>query len=136
MKQLVFAAFDDLWLVGRYVIVGVFAVVLNIGLLYVFTDILGWWYLASAVTSFVITFLVAFTLQKHFTFRDGGGAYLRQGASYLAIGLMNLVLDAILLFIAVDLLHIWYLGAQIMIMGFLAFVSFLANRHVTFRKET
>jgi putative flippase GtrA len=133
MIQLVAAAFDDLWLVARYVAVGLFAVVLNIGLLYVFTEITGFWYLASAILAFIITFVIAFMLQKHFTFRDGQGAYMRQGTMYFLVGVANLLFDAALLFVAVDLFHVWYLAAQTVIMGFLAFLSFLVNRHLTFR---
>jgi len=132
MRQLITAAFDDLRLVVRYVAVGLFAVVLNIVLLYLFTDMIGMWYLAAAVLAFLITFLVAFILQKHWTFQDGSGAYLRQGTSYFAIGVLNLALDTSLLYIAVDILHLWYLGSQVVIIGLLAFMSFLANRHVTF----
>jgi putative flippase GtrA len=135
MKQLIIGAFDDWYLVGRYVAVGIFAVVFDIGLLYTLADVFGMWYLAAAVIAFVVTFLVAFTLQKHWTFRDSAGGYMRQGASYFIIGVMNLVLDTVFLYIAVDVLHIWYLGAQVVIMGGLAFVSFLANRHITFKLD-
>ncbi len=135
MRQLVFSAFDDLWLVSRYVAVGTFAVALNIGLLFIFKDILDLWYLVAAGIAFIITFISAFLLQKHFTFRDGAGAYRRQGISYLMIGLLNLSLDTALLYIAVDVFGLWYLGAQFMIMAVLAFASFLANRHITFARD-
>lgn len=134
MRQLLITAFDDLRLVARYVAVGLFAVALNILLLYLLTDVAGMWYLAAAVIAFVIAFVVAFLLQKHWTFKDGSGAYVQQGASYFIIGLTNLVLDTALLYVAVDILGLWYLGSQVVIMGFLAFLSFLANRHVTFRR--
>ncbi len=132
MRHFLVSAFDDLWLVARYVSVGVFAVVFDIALLYILTEIVGLWYLAAAVIAFVATFVVAFLLQKHFTFRDGQGAYLRQGTLYFLIGVLNLVLDTMLLYVAVDMLGLWYLGSQCVIMGVLAFLSFLVNRHVTF----
>jgi putative flippase GtrA len=135
MRQLILSAFDDMRLVVRYVAVGVFAVVLDIALLYVLTDMVHLWYLAAAVVAFVITFLFAFTLQKHWTFKDGSGAYLRQGTSYFVIGVLNLLLDTFFLYVAVDIFGLWYLGSQVVIMGFLAFLSFLANRHVTFRSQ-
>ncbi len=135
MRQLILTAFDDMRLVARYVAVGVFAVVLDIALLYVLTDMVHLWYLAAAVVAFVITFLFAFTLQKHWTFKDGSGAYLRQGTSYFVIGVLNLLLDTFFLYVAVDIFGLWYLGSQVVIMGFLAFLSFLANRHVTFRSQ-
>lgn len=135
MRQLILSAFDDMRLVARYVAVGIFAVVLDILLLYLLTDVAHLWYLAAAVIAFIATFLVAFTLQKHWTFRDGSGAYLRQGTSYFVIGVLNLLLDTFFLYVAVDIFGLWYLGSQVVIMGFLAFLSFLANRHVTFRSE-
>ena len=132
MRQIIVSAFDDLWLVSRYVAVGFFAVVLNIGLLYFFAETVGLWYLAAAVVAFIVTFIVAFLLQKHFTFRDGSGAYKRQGLMYFTIGVLNLAIDTALLYVAVDILGFWYLGSQIVIMGLMAGVSFVANRRITF----
>lgn len=132
MKQLVVSAFDDLALVARYVTVGLCAVVLDIGLLYVLTEHAGLWYLISAILAFAVTFVFAFTLQKQWTFKDASGAYVRQGTAYLAIGLANMGLNIVLLYVCVDMLGFWYLGSQVCIMGALAFASFLANRHITF----
>lgn len=132
MRTIILAAFDDLQLVARYVTVGLFAVALDLGLLFVLTEFAGLWYVFSAVVAFAVTFVVAFLLQKHWTFKDGSGAYVRQGTSYLLIGLANMVLSVALLYVCVDILGFWYLGSQVCIMGVLAFASFLANRHVTF----
>ena len=87
MRQLILVAFDDMQLVARYVAVGVFAVVLDIALLFFLTEVAHVWYLAAAVVAFVVTFFVAFTLQKHWTFKDGSGSYMKQGISYFSIGM-------------------------------------------------
>ncbi len=52
----------------KFVIIGGFSAVLDLILLYVFTDILGFYYLVSACMSFNIVLLIAFFVHKKYTF--------------------------------------------------------------------
>ena len=44
----------------KFIIAGGTAAFTDLVLLYIFTDILGWWYLVSAAIAFVIAFFVSF----------------------------------------------------------------------------
>src|SRR3989344_1308256 len=98
----------------KYVISGGTAAAVDLGLLFLLTEIAGIWYLLSAVIAFICSlFTVFFTL----------------------VALFNLGLNTLLLYLAVEVWHVWYLAAQFVIMGALAFMNFVINKTVTFRHE-
>src|SRR3990167_9111853 len=61
------------------------------------------------------------------------------GIKYVISGgtaaVFNLGLNTLLLYLAVEVWHVWYLAAQFVIMGALAFMNFVINKTVTFRHE-
>ena len=122
----------NIWLLIRYGISGVIGIVTNIVTLYILTDLLGIWYLASAVLAFCITLVVTFSLQKYWTFKDHEGEIMTQGVTYTIIALTSLVIGTVSLYVAVDVFKFWYLGSQVVIMCALAGWNFLANKYFTF----
>lgn len=122
----------NIWQLVRYGISGVVGIGVNVSVLYMATELLSVWYLLSAVVAFCVSYAVTFSLQKYWTFKDYSGALVTQGIAYLVIALISLSLDALMLYVAVDVYGFWYLGSQIVIMSMLALFSFLANRSITF----
>jgi len=102
-------------------------------LLYFFTDILGWWYLASFVVSFFIAQSISFTLQKFFTFRDATVGARRvggQAAAFVSLGAFNLLANSALLYALVEYGQFHYLVAQVIISLIIAVWSFLFFRYI------
>ena len=121
----------------RYLISGSTAALVNFSFLYFFTDILGVWYLFSSAMSFVIAFFVSFYLQKFWTFRDGSKDVLgRQMVLYLLIALFNLCLNALLMYVLVDLFGVWYMLAQFFVTGTIALWSFLIYKLFIFNQKS
>lgn len=116
----------------RYGISGVTGICINILTLYILTDIVGLWYLMSAVLAFCVTLIVTFSLQKYWTFKDRDNAFVTQGARYALVALSSLIAGTVLLYVAVDIFGFWYLGSQAVIMFTLAGCTFLANKYFTF----
>ena len=56
--------------IAKYLIAGGIATVVDLGLLYFFTDKLNIWDLYSAIISFVLALGVSFIFQKFWVFRD------------------------------------------------------------------
>ena len=56
-------------------------------------------------------------------------------AWYAIVGILNLVLDPLLLYALVETFDIWYVLAQLLIMSGLAIESYLINRFITFKKD-
>ncbi len=114
---------------ARFVIAGSCAFAINLAALYFFTDIVGIYYLISTVLAFLISFSVSFTLQKFWTFQDSSRDHLHiQLPLYLGMQLTNVSLNAVLMFVFVEYLHIWYLYSQAVISLSLAALIFFLNK--------
>ena len=119
----------------KYVISGSTAAAIDFILLFVLTDLLGIWYLTSAILAYISSFFTSFTLQKFWTFQDQDLKKIRkQFLIYLAVALIGLLLNSIMMYFWVSALHIWYLAAQFITTGILAIGSFAINTTITFKK--
>ena len=127
------ARFDT---VVRYLIAGGIAAGTDLGFLYVFTDVLGIWYLLSAVLAFLIAFVVSFVLQKFWTFGDKNtDVWKSQAALYFIVTSTNLGLNTLLMYLFVDQFGIHYLLSQIIISAGIACESFFVYQIFIFRKN-
>ncbi|MFH1522952.1 MAG: glycosyltransferase [Patescibacteria group bacterium] len=119
----------------KFVISGGTAGTADLILLYVLTDIVGLWYLISATIAFVVAFLISFFLQKFWTFRDNRRTIIyKQLSLYLVVGLTNLSINGAAMYLLVDKFGIWYMLAQVISSGFLAFINFLVYKFIIFKK--
>lgn len=119
----------------RYLISGGTAATVNLSFLYFFTDILGIWYIISAVLSFLIAFLVSFSLQKYWTFKDHSNDGLHSKAfKYFIVTTTNLGINTAGIFIFVHYFHFHYLVAQIIVSIFIAIESYFVY-HYIFKNE-
>ena len=108
----------------------------NLVLLYIFTDIFKIWYLFSSILAFCVAFFVSFFLQKYWTFRDRDQEKIyRQMGLYLAVALTNLGLNTLLMYLSVDLFKIWYLLAQVFVTAVIAVESFLIYKFFIFNRQ-
>ena len=118
----------------KYVVSGGTAAFADIFSLYVLTEWLGLWYLISAGLAFLVAFWVSFFMQKHWTFQDKSAQSHKQATAYFVVAVVNLGINTLLMYALVDLVHIWYLFAQIIIGGLIAFSSFFVYRKFIFKK--
>ena len=120
--------------IGRFMVAGGLATLVNLGLLYVLTDCFLVWYLLSAIISFVTAFFVSFTLQKFWTFGDSSreGMHVQAGI-FLLVAAGNLGLNTLFLYVLVEYALFHYLLAQIIVSVFIAIENFLIYRYVIFR---
>lgn len=117
--------------VGKYVIAGGTASVVNLFFLYIFTDIFGVWYVLSSVFSFIIAFFLSFTFQKFWTFEDRSTKGMHaQAGLYLAVALGNLAFNTGLIYAFVEYFGIHYLLAQIFSGVIVAVESFFIYRGI------
>ena len=120
----------------RFCIAGGFAFSVNLTVLYILTDIFHIYYLVSTVGAFLIAFSISFILQKLWTFKDSSRDRLHiQLPLYLGMQVVSITLNASLMYVFVEYLHIWYLFAQAIIAPMLAIVIFFINRTYIFKKR-
>lgn len=120
----------------RFGISGGTAALLGLVSIYVLTDVLHVWYVVSSTIAFVVTFLVAFSLQEFWTFREKTMSRIPvQSTLSLILGGLNFILNAVLIYVLVDYLHIQYLLAQIIIYAFFGLLDFFIYKLVIFRPQ-
>lgn len=120
----------------KYVIAGGTAATVDLGLLYLLTDIAGFHYLVSATLAFVVAFVVSFTLQKFWTFGDETRDRMHvQATVYFVIAVANVGINAGLMYLFVSVFGIWYFLAQIIAGAAIACYNFLIYRRFVFHKR-
>lgn len=117
--------------VMRFIISGGTAAVVNLALLYTFTDIFGIWYLLSSAVSFMFAFFVSFVLQKYWAFQNDVREKIgRQLPMHLSVALANMVLNLGFLYFFVEVGGIHYILAAIISNIIIAFESYFAFRWI------
>lgn len=118
---------------ARFIVSGVLATTLDIGLLYAGTEFLGMHYLVAASLALVIAYTLSFFLQKRWTFRkEDNDRLLRQALGYAGFVLCSIALNALLLWFFVHELFLWYIAAQLVVSVFIALVSYVVYKNVLF----
>ena len=85
---------------------------------YVSTDIFRLWYLISVIFGQVVGFFVSFYLQKFWTFRDPSKERMeRQFKIFIALVVVNIILNGIFVTMLVEVFDLWYMLAQAIILA-------------------
>ena len=122
--------------ITRFLFSGGFATATNIISLFVLVRFFHIWYLLAAVVAFLLAVVASFVLQKFFTFNDYTRSKTgKQAAFYLGFQVFNLCLNTLLMYVGVDLLHIQYLLAQVLISGGMAVYNFFVYKHLVFTPD-
>ncbi len=125
---------SDPWLLARYIVSGLTAAAIQLGSLALLVEkgILS--HTAAVPVAFVLSAIVAFILQKFWTFghRTIEGMHFQIGL-YMVLLAVALLLNVILMYVFVDLAHMWYVLAQIVTIALVTIVTFLSNKYFVFK---
>ena len=98
----------------RYLFVGGFAAVVNVGMLYIFTDICHIYYIISNVLAFILGLLTNYILSKKFVFQDDVSINkYKEFIIYAIIGVIGLGIDTLFVWIFTDLIMVYYIVSKI-----------------------
>jgi putative flippase GtrA len=112
--------------------IGIVSTLVDTGLLLVFTEYCGIWYLWSAAASYCCGILVSYFLNKHYTFHDTNRHYLSQFAMFAAISGSGLALNLVVMLLAVDLLGFHYLLGKALAIGVSFAWNYTGQSRITF----
>lgn len=120
----------------RFLIAGSIATGTNLGLLYLFTQFFGIWYLISATIAYVISFFLSFVLQKFWTFAHTSLVHTRREMAWYALNnILGLLFDLIGVYLLVEYAHMWYMAAQFIILSMIALWNFFIGRDFIFKNK-
>ncbi len=117
----------------RYLFVGGFAAVVNIGMLYILTDFFNFYYLVSNIISFVLGLLVNYLLSKKFVFQEEISiSQSKEFIIYAVIGIVGLGLDTLFVWLFTDVVKLHYLISKI-ISTFIVFIWNFGARKILYK---
>ncbi len=120
----------------RYVISGGTAALVNWAVLFLLVEFGSMYYLYASILAFVVSIAASFTMHKFWTFQDKPVHDIHvQFSRYAGIIFLSLLLNTVLVYLFVDILHIWYLLAQVAATVVIAVTNFFAYRRFVFRER-
>lgn len=121
----------------RFCIAGAAGVIAYYAALYGLTEYLGVWYIASAAIGFILNTGLNFTLQKLWTFQNKETQMVgRQLVLYVAMTVSFLVGNTVFLYLMVQYLHMWYIGAQMILTVVISILSFIISGRIFKSSQT
>lgn len=112
----------------RYLFVGGFAAVVNIGSLYVFTEICNMYYLIANILGFILGLLTNYFLSKLLVFaKEGNFSKFIEFIIYAIIGVVGLGLDTLFLWIFTTM-GIYYLISKLISTALVFIWNFTARK--------
>jgi putative flippase GtrA len=121
----------------RFAAVGASGIVVNQGLLWLFTEIAGLFYLVSAAIGIETSIITNFILNDKWTFRDRSGrkGMLRRGAKFNAVSVAGLAINVSVLYLFTESFGVYYLISNLLGIGAAFLWNYFVNLGWTWRHD-
>lgn len=120
--------------VVKFIISGSLAGGTDLVLLFLFHGVFKWSLVLSTSLAFIFSFLVSFTLQKLWTFRNfNQNKVLSQFILYIINAFIGLNINGFLMYFLVNRFGFWYIFAQIAVSLTIAFYNFIIYKSIIFK---
>ncbi|MBM3206488.1 glycosyltransferase family 2 protein [Candidatus Pacearchaeota archaeon] len=117
----------------KFSLVGLIGTFINLAVLYSFTELLGVYYIFSAILSFFLAASSNFILNKVLTFNESiKYKILSKYYKFLIVSICALIINLAVLYSFTELLGVYYLISQIIAIGFSFILNFIGNKIWTF----
>jgi len=113
----------------KYGFVSVFALAVDIGLLYILVEYGQIHYIFAATIAFCFGLIVNYVLGKKFVFQDSKLPAVQEFIWYAAIGVIGLGLNDLIIYILVWM-QLWYLYAKAVSVAVVFFFNFFGRRRL------
>ncbi len=121
--------------VVKFFLAGASAGAVDLVALFVFHGLFHWGIVLATSAAFLFSFLVSFSLQKLWTFRNYSQKRLpRQLILYFGAAFISMNINGFGMHVLVNGLGIWYLLSQIIVNIFLGVINFFTYKFIVFRK--
>ena len=139
VRTSLFERFGGMTLIGellRFGVAGGCIALVGLGSLYFLQAFLHLWYLLASSLSFLVTFIVAFSLQKFWTFRNKELHRIpRQASMSVALSVFNFFFNATCMYTLVSVFLIHYLLAQCIVYGAIGALDFIVYKFLIFKQS-
>jgi len=120
---------------AKFIIVGGIGTLINLGILYLFTDIFGYFIIFSEILAFIVVSINNFILNKVWTFKENlHDRIVRKYIKFIIISLMAFFVNLIILFFLVEHFSLWHILAAFLGILCAFIINFTGNKLWTFHK--
>lgn len=122
---------------GKFFAVGGIGMLINLGLIYLFTEFIGWWYIHSAIVGILVSLSTNFIGNKFWAFANMDTkvkVVVKQYLYFALCSLPGIMLQIISLYGLVEFPKIWYINASVIAIIIASFFNFLLNKYWVFRE--
>ena len=132
LKKLFLEETDDTKLqFFRYIFVGGFAAVVNIGSLYVFKECIHMHYLIANVVGFILGLVTNYILSKWLVFtKENNVNAILEFTIYALIGVLGLAFDTLFMWIFTSKMGLYYMLSKIVSTGLVFIWNFFARKMI------
>jgi len=115
----------------KFSIVGGVGTVVNLAVLYSFTELLNIHYIISAFFAFVVAVTINFILNKIWTFNENiKEKAIKKYTQFFIISILALVVNLFFLYIFVEYFDMWYMFAQLLAILISLIINFFGNKRL------
>ena len=123
----------DIRKIWYYMIGWIIATLIDMSLLYIFTDVLHIHYLISQWLSFTISFIVGFLFQKYITFQNTSNNHIKEWLLFLWFQLIWLGINLWILHLSVERWWLHYMIGALLSKWIVFIRNFLMNKNFNFK---
>jgi len=122
---------DELGQMIRFLIAGGIVVVVQLGTLYVCKESFGFATMTAVIISSVFDMLIAFIIQRTWTFKVTGKKNVgKHMGFYFILRAGTYILNVIAMYIIVERLHVQYMIAQIILILVFSIISYVLTKKI------
>lgn len=113
----------------KYGFVSIFALAVDVGLLYLLVEYIEMSHIGAATVSFTAGLVVNYTLARSLVFKKSRLPFRREFLLYAFIGVIGLVLNDLIIYLLVWL-QVWYMYAKAVSVAIVFFFNFFGRRRL------
>jgi putative flippase GtrA len=119
---------------NKFAVVGVINTLINLAVFYILVEMLGVYYMLSAVLAFSVAVTNSFAMNKAWTFNEKLRHKVKSKyVKFMVVSVVALISNLAFLYVFVEFLGIWYMSSQILAIGLTFMINFFGNKKWTFR---
>lgn len=116
--------------IARFGLGGVVGVSLFYITLYVLTEYIHVWYLASSIAAYAVNQLANFIMQKFWTFKNKNKAIRKQLGLYFAIAGVYFLTNTGMMYICVEYFRMHYILSQMILTVLISIMSYFSTKKI------
>lgn len=126
--------------IGKFLTVGFIGTIVNVSILYIFTEVLKLYYIFSSLIGIESAIISNFILNEHWTFKDRRekndiSSKIKRGIKFNMFRLTGVVINIIILYVLTEFLHIYYILSSVIAIMIVTIWNYTTSMKLVWSKK-